>query len=52
LADELNLSVTDITNELAAARRDFRRLVLTVLREQCATDEEFENGARAFGTIA
>jgi DNA-directed RNA polymerase specialized sigma24 family protein len=52
LANELNLGVTDVTNELAAARRDFRRLVLTVLREQCATDEEFENEARAFGTIA
>ena len=25
----------------AAARREFRRLVLDVLREQCATDEEF-----------
>jgi RNA polymerase sigma factor (sigma-70 family) len=52
LANELNLSVTDITNELAAARRDFRRLVLTVLREQCATAEEFESEARTFGTIA
>jgi len=51
LARELNLSVTDVTNELAAARRDFRRFVLMVLREQCATDEEFENEARAFGTI-
>jgi len=51
LAGKLNLSVTDVTNELAAARRDFRRLVLAVLREQCATDEEFENEARALGTI-
>jgi DNA-directed RNA polymerase specialized sigma24 family protein len=51
LAGELGVSVTDVTNELAAARRDFRRLVLTVLREQCATEEEFENEARAFGTI-
>jgi CelD/BcsL family acetyltransferase involved in cellulose biosynthesis len=51
LATELNVSATDVTNELAAARRDFRRLVLTVLREQCATDEEFEHEARALGTI-
>ena len=51
LAGELDVSVIDVTNELAAARRDFRRLVLTVLREQCATDEEFENEARGFGTL-
>jgi len=51
LAGELELSVTDVTNELAAARRDFRRLVLAVLREQCASDEEFEQEARALGTI-
>jgi RNA polymerase sigma factor (sigma-70 family) len=52
LASELDVSVTDVTNQLAAARRDFRRLVLTVLREQCATDEEFDNEARTLGTIA
>ena len=46
LAGELKVSVADVTNDLAAARRDFRRLVMTVLREQCATDEEFENEAR------
>ena len=51
LARELAMSVTDVTNELAAARRDFRRVVLTVLREQCATDEEFEQEARELGTI-
>ena len=42
LARRLGLSATDVTNELAAARREFRRLVLEALREQCATDEEFE----------
>jgi RNA polymerase sigma factor (sigma-70 family) len=47
LARRLGLSVTDVTNELAAARREFRRLVLDVLREQCATDEEFEAESRA-----
>jgi RNA polymerase sigma factor (sigma-70 family) len=41
LAADLGLTPSSVTNELAAARRDFRRLVLEVLREQCATDEEF-----------
>jgi DNA-directed RNA polymerase specialized sigma24 family protein len=50
LASELGINVTDVTNELAAARRDFRRVVLEVLREQCATDDEFENEARALGS--
>ena len=48
LARELEMPVTQVTNELAAARREFRRLVVDVLREQCATDEEFENEARAW----
>jgi RNA polymerase sigma factor (sigma-70 family) len=47
LAKRLQLSTTDVTNELAAARREFRRLVLEVLREQCATDEEFEAESQA-----
>jgi RNA polymerase sigma factor (sigma-70 family) len=47
LARGLDLSTTTVTNELAAARREFRRLVLEVLREQCATDEEFEAERRA-----
>jgi len=49
LARRLGLSATDVTNELAAARREFRRLVLEVLREQCATDEEFEAESQALG---
>jgi hypothetical protein len=47
LAQRLGLSATDVTNELAAARREFRRLVIEALREQCTTDEEFEAEARA-----
>jgi RNA polymerase sigma factor (sigma-70 family) len=47
LARRLGLSATDVTNELAAARREFRRLVMEALREQCATDEEFEAESRA-----
>jgi hypothetical protein len=47
LAQAFGRSPADVTNELAAARREFRRLVLELLRAQCATDEEFEAEARA-----
>ena len=47
LARRLGLSTVDVTNELAAARREFRRFVLEALREQCATDEEFEAESRS-----
>lgn len=47
LARRLGLSSSEVTNELAAARREFRKLVLDALREQCATDEEFEAESRA-----
>ena len=46
LARRLGLSPIDVTNELAAARREFRRFVLEALREQCATDEEFDAESR------
>jgi RNA polymerase sigma factor (sigma-70 family) len=47
LAADLGLTATTVTNELAAARRDFRRHVLEVLREQCPTDEAFAAEAQA-----
>ena len=47
LARRLGLSTIDVTNELAAARREFRRFVLEALREQCATDEEFDAESRS-----
>src|SRR5262249_47338772 len=47
LAADLGLTASTVTNELAAARREFRRIVLAVLREQCATDEEDVAEARA-----
>jgi RNA polymerase sigma factor (sigma-70 family) len=47
IAGRLGLSAADVTNELAAARREFRRFVVDALREQCATDEEFEAEMRA-----
>jgi len=46
IARRHGVSSTDVTNELAAARREFRRLVLDALRDQCASDEEFEAESR------
>jgi len=45
LAAELGVSVTDVGNRLAFARREFRRIALDKLRELTATDEEFEEEA-------
>ena len=47
LADEFNLSTSDVTNYLAYARREFRRIVLERLRNLTATDEEYRREARA-----
>lgn len=47
LATEFGLAVTDVTNYLAFARREFRRCVLEQLREMTATDEEFRREAQA-----
>jgi hypothetical protein len=46
LARDTGLSVSDVTNELAWARRTFRAIVLDTLRTICATDEEFRAEAR------
>jgi len=47
LAAEFELEPTTVNNYLAAARRDFRRVVLEKLREITATDEEFRTEARS-----
>jgi RNA polymerase sigma factor (sigma-70 family) len=47
LATALGVSETKITNDLAAARRRFRVLVLETLREVTASEEEFRAEARA-----
>lgn len=47
LASRFDLSVTDVTNHLAAVRREFRRCVLGILRELTASDEELRREARA-----
>lgn len=46
LARELNLTVDTVTNYLAAARRDFRRIVLEQIREMTASDEEYREEVR------
>ena len=47
LAREFSLPATDVTNHLAAARREFRSIVLARLREICADEEEFRAEAAA-----
>lgn len=47
LAKEFGLETATVNNYLAAARRDFRRIVLEKLREITATDEEFRTEARS-----
>lgn len=46
LAAEFNLPVTQVTNHLAWARREFRRLVLERLRLLCGSDAEYRAEAR------
>jgi RNA polymerase sigma factor (sigma-70 family) len=53
MAEEFQVSVSDVTNYLAAARRDFRQCVLDQLRDMTATEEEFRAEARVlFGGLA
>ena len=47
LAAELGIKVTDVTNYLAFARREFRRLLLEKLRDITGSEEELEAEARA-----
>ncbi len=46
LASELGVAPTQVTNYLAYARREFRRIALERLRTLCVTDEEFREEAR------
>ncbi len=46
LAEEFELPVTQVTNHLAWARREFRRLVLARLRDLCGSEAEFRLEAR------
>jgi DNA-directed RNA polymerase specialized sigma24 family protein len=47
IADDLGVPETQVTNWLAAVRREFRGIVLDTLREICGSDEEFRSEARA-----
>jgi DNA-directed RNA polymerase specialized sigma24 family protein len=47
LADARGWSVNDVTNRLAAVRRSLRGHVLRLLRQTCASDEEFDAEVRA-----
>ena len=46
IAEDIGVQATDITNYLAAARRQFRAIVLERLRELTGTEEEFRDEAR------
>ena len=51
LAAAYAIPVTDVTNALSFARREFRRIALERLRELCASEEEFHREARSlFGS--
>jgi DNA-directed RNA polymerase specialized sigma24 family protein len=47
LAQEFGIAVTDVTNHLAFARREFRRIALEKLREMACSEAEFRREARA-----
>jgi len=46
LASEFKLKTTDVTNYLAAVRRDFRKILLEKVRELTGTEDEFRQVAR------
>src|SRR5437667_161954 len=47
LSKDYGISVTDVTNALSWARREFRKIALDRLRELCGSEEEFQREARA-----
>ena len=50
LSKDYGISVTEVTNALAWARREFRKIALDRLRELCGSEEEFRREASsAFG---
>ena len=48
LAEEYGIAITTVTNQLAALRRRFRKVLLETLRDVTADDREFGNEARSF----
>jgi hypothetical protein len=50
---KLGLTETEVTNQLAYARRTFRRLVLARLRRLTGSEREYRNEVRAvLGAVA
>jgi RNA polymerase sigma factor (sigma-70 family) len=47
LAKQYEIPVTDVTNALARARREFRRIALERLRVTCSSEEEFQRETKA-----
>jgi len=47
LAQRYEIPITDVTNALAWARREFRRIALERLREICGSDDEFQRETKA-----
>ena len=47
LAAEYGIPATQVTNWLAATRRDFRAIVLETIRDLSGSDEEFRDEAKA-----
>jgi RNA polymerase sigma factor (sigma-70 family) len=47
MAEEFGIAATDVTNHLAFARREFRRIALEKLREVTCSEAEFRREARA-----
>src|SRR5262249_50420258 len=47
LAAQHGVRITDVTNYLAAMRREFRKIALSVIRELTSSDEEFRAKAKA-----
>jgi hypothetical protein len=47
VGEQFGIKSSDVTNYLAYARREFRRIVLDSLREMTASEEEFRREARA-----
>jgi DNA-directed RNA polymerase specialized sigma24 family protein len=47
LAIEFGLKITDVTNYLAAARRDFKKILLEKVRELTGTEAEYQAEVRA-----
>ncbi|NUP05385.1 MAG: sigma-70 family RNA polymerase sigma factor [Polyangiaceae bacterium] len=47
IASELGITVTDVTNRLSYARRKLRAMVIDILREITASEEEFRAEAKA-----